>query len=212
MFRVKICGLTRGQDVRVAVKAGADALGFQMSLGPRKIQPPQARALARLAPRDVLKVGVFVGEPLAEVRQIALYCGFDAVQLHGEEDARYCASVGLPVLKSVGMRNVKTPFRFKTYPIAALLLDRYNQKLRGGTGQSFPWKWARTAEKLRLPILLAGGLHPGNVADAIRTARPFGVDTSSGVEMSPGIKDAMKIRLFVKNARAAFLRTDPPTL
>jgi phosphoribosylanthranilate isomerase len=211
MFRVKICGLNRSQDVQAALRSGADALGFQMSLGPRKIRPVKARALARLAPANVLKVGVFVGEPLEEVRRIASYCCFDAVQLHGEEDERYCASVGLPVLKSVGMQNVKTPFRFKAYPIAGLLLDRYNQKLRGGTGQSFPWQWARAAEQLRLPILLAGGLHPGNVAEAIRTARPFGVDTSSGVEMSPGIKDAAKIRLFVKNAQAAFRQMDPQT-
>jgi phosphoribosylanthranilate isomerase len=159
----------------------------------------------------VLKVGVFVGEPVEKVRRIAAYCRFDAVQLHGAEDERYCASVGLPVLKSVGMRNVKTPFRFQAYPIAALLLDRYNQKKRGGTGQSFPWKWALAAEKLHLPILLAGGLHPGNVAEAIRTARPFGVDTSSGVEMSPGVKDVVKIRLFVKNAKAAFQQMDSQT-
>jgi phosphoribosylanthranilate isomerase len=212
MFRVKICGLTRPQDVVASFKAGADALGFQMSLGPRKIRPPQARALVRLTPVNVLKVGVFVGESLETVRRIAAYCRFDAVQLHGDEDEHYCALVGLPVLKSVGMRNVKTPFRFQAYPIAALLLDRYNQKIRGGTGQSFPWEWARSAEKLHLPILLAGGLHPGNVAEAIRTARPFGVDTSSGVEMSPGIKDVVKIKLFVKNARAAFQRIDSQTL
>jgi phosphoribosylanthranilate isomerase len=212
MFRVKICGLTRPQDVKASFRAGADALGFQMSLGPRKIRPSQARALARLVPANVLKVGVFVGEPLEKVRRISAFCGFDAVQLHGDEDERYCAAVGLPVLKSVGMRNVKTPFCFQAYPIAALLLDRYNQKIRGGTGQSFSWKWALAAEKLHLPILLAGGLHPGNVAEAIRTARPFGVDTSSGVEMSPGIKNAVQINLFVKKARAAFQQIDSQTI
>lgn len=212
MFRVKICGLTRPQDVREAVRSGADALGFQMSLGPRKIQPDKARALARLAPFEVLKVGVFVGASPAEARRLALFCGFDAVQLHGEEDAQACAAVGLPVIRSVGMRNRATPRRFKSYPIAALLLDRYNPLLRGGTGQSFPWAWARETESLRMPVLLAGGLNPENVAEAVKAARPFGVDTSSGVETAPGVKDAEKIRRFVKNAREALERTVPPTL
>ncbi len=204
MFRVKICGLTRAEDVRAAVRSGADALGFQMSVGPRKIPPLQASRLAALAPRFVLKVGVFVNEPVSRTRRVARFCGFDAVQLHGEEGVDACEAVGLPVIKGVRMRNVKTLDRFKSYPVAALLLDRYNPIFHGGTGQRFNWGWARAASRLLLPILLAGGLNPENVADAIRIARPFGVDVSSGVEIRPGVKDARKMARFIKRARAAF--------
>jgi phosphoribosylanthranilate isomerase len=206
VFRVKVCGLTRAQDVRAAVRAGADAVGFQMSRGPRKVTPATARKLARLVPPGVLKVGVFVDEPVARMRRIARHCGFDAVQLHGDETAATAAAVGLPVLKAVRMKNVKTPGRFGGYPVAALLLDRYNPLLRGGTGESFDWKWARAADRLRLPILLAGGLHPGNVARAVRIARPFGVDTASGVESRPGLKDPRLVSLFVKRALSALKR------
>jgi phosphoribosylanthranilate isomerase len=209
MFRVKVCGLTRAKDVAACVRAGVDALGFNLSLGPRKIPVALARSLARRVPPSVLRVGLFVNEPLAFVRRASRECGFDAVQLCGDEDASYCASLGWPVLKTVPMRDRRAPDRFKTYPIAALILDRYNRKMRGGTGKTFPWGWAREAERLRLPVLLAGGLHPGNVAEAIRTARPFGVDTASGVETRPGIKDEGKIRLFAKKARDAFRRLDP---
>jgi len=204
MFRVKICGLTSPRDVRAAVKAGADALGFQMSRGPRKLTPKKAASLARLVPPHVLKVGVFVDEPVRKVRQLAKRCGFDAVQFSGDETPRDCRTAGLPVIKAVRMKNVKTPSRYRAYPVAALLLDRYNPVLRGGTGHSFDWRWARAASRLRIPVLLAGGLNPANVASAVRTARPFGVDAASGVEQSPGVKDIRKVALFVKRARRAF--------
>jgi phosphoribosylanthranilate isomerase len=126
------------------------------------------------------------------------------VQFSGDEGADECAAIDLPVIKAVRMRNVKTTLRYRAYPVAALLLDRYNPVLHGGTGQRFDWRWARAATRLHLPILLAGGLNPDNVADAVRIARPFGVDTASGVEIRPGVKDSQKIVRFVKRARAAF--------
>ena len=206
MFRVKICGLTRPEDVQACVDAGADAIGFQMSRGPRKITPQAAKRLARAVPAGTLKVGVFVDEPASHVTRIARECGFDLVQLHGDETALQCAATDLPVLKAIRMRNVKTPNRYASYPVAGLLLDRYNPKFHGGTGLSFDWSWARAAGRLRMPILLAGGLRPDNVAKAIRAARPFGVDTASGVEVRPGIKDRRLISLFVHRAKAAFLQ------
>lgn len=206
MFRVKICGFTREEDVRAAVRAGADALGFQMSRGPRRIDPARARRLVRRMPPWVTPVGVFVDEPLSRVKRLLRRCGFQAVQLHGSEDPSYAQALPVPVVKAIRVKDSLDPSAFRGYDVAAFLLDRYNPRLHGGTGETFPWRVARRASFLNAPILLAGGLNPENVARAVRTARPFGVDTASGVEVSPGIKDSRKMAAFVRSARAALLR------
>ncbi len=205
MFRVKICGLTRPEDVRFAAKQGADALGFQMSLGPRKLAPEQARKLVRMVPPLVVPVGVFFNEPIAKVKRLIRFCGFQAIQLHGDEKPAYCAQIPVPILKAARMRN-KSAFKpLKAYEVAAYLLDSYNEKKPGGTGKTFHFEWARDAvQALEAPVILAGGLNPSNVQEAIRRSGAFGVDVSSGVESRPGIKDPKKVTRFIRLAQRAF--------
>jgi phosphoribosylanthranilate isomerase len=207
MFRVKICGLMRVQDVRWAAKQGADALGFQMSLGPRKLTPEQARKLVLAVPPLVVPVGVFYNEPLDRVKRLIRSCGFLAIQLHGEETPSYCSQLKVPVLKAVRMKNQEAYQALKTYKVAAYLLDSYNEKKPGGTGKTFRFEWVKKAAKaLKGPVLLAGGLTPSNVEEAIRRSGAFGVDVSSGVESRPGIKDPRKVFRFIRFAKRTFLR------
>jgi len=205
MFRVKICGLTRGRDVRWAAQQGADALGFQMSLGPRKLTPEQAQNLVRQVPPLVIPVGVFYNEPLNRVRKLIRSCGFLAAQLHGNETPAYCAQIDVPIIKAMRMKTQSAYKPMKTYEVAAYLLDSYNAKQPGGTGKAFHFEWTRNAVKaLTGPVILAGGLTPSNVQEAIRRSGAFGVDVSSGVESRPGIKDPRKVTRFIRLAKRAF--------
>jgi phosphoribosylanthranilate isomerase len=205
MFRVKICGVTRPQDVRAAVRAGADAIGFQMSRGPRKITPARAKRLARSVPPLVTPVGVFVDEPLARVEKLSKYCGFRAVQLHGAEGRSYCDSLSLPVIKAIRMKGKDSYKAYRGYQVAAFLLDSYNKAVPGGTGESFRAPWAKRAvQALPAPVLIAGGLTPDRVLRTLRSSGAFGADVSSGVESWPGVKDPRKVSLFVRNARKVF--------
>ncbi len=205
MFRVKICGVTRLQDVRLIAKSGADAIGFQMSQGPRKITPAQAKRLVKQVPLHLTPVGVFVNEPLARVQKLIKICGFQAIQLHGDETASYCDKILVPVMKVIRMKNSTSHRAFQKYKAAAFLLDVYHKSARGGTGKGFQLSWAKkAARELTAPVLLAGGLTPDNVKKAIRASGVFGVDVASGVEKSPGVKDVRKVLLFVKNAKRSF--------
>ena len=205
MFRVKICGVTRPQDVRLIAKAGADAIGFQMSMGPRKLTPLQAKRLVKLVPSSVTPVGVFVDEPLARVKRLIKLCGFQTVQLHGKESAAYCEKLEVPVIKAIRMKNKTSYLPFKGFRVEAFLLDSYNKNIPGGTGQSFQFPWARKAAlALPAPVLLAGGLTSDNVQRAIRSSGAFGVDVSSGVEIRPGLKDSREVSLFIRQAKKAF--------
>ncbi len=205
MFRVKICGVTRPQDVRLVAQSGADAIGFQMSQGPRKITPAQAKKLIKLVPPYLTPVGVFVNEPLAKVKKLIKFCGFQAVQLHGDEKAAYCEQIHVPVMKVIRMKNRTTHRTYKKYKVAAFLLDSFHKGVRGGTGKSFEPAWAKKAvAELPAPVLLAGGLNSENVQKAIRASKVFGVDVASGVEVSPGMKDPKKVKKFVVQARKAF--------
>lgn len=202
MFRVKICGVTRAQDVKTIARAGADAIGFQMSMGPRKITPAQARKLVQQVPPLVTPVGVFVNEPLSRVQKLVRFCGFQAVQLHGDEPAAYCAKIEVPVLKVIRMKNPTIYKAFKGFQVAAFLLDAYNKNLPGGTGKSFQYSWARKAvQELPAPVLIAGGLTSDNVQWALRLSGAFGVDVASGVETRPGLKDPRKVSRFIQNAK-----------
>lgn len=204
MYRVKICGITRPRDVRLAAKAGADAIGFQMSLGPRKITASTARRLVKAAPATVLPVGVFVNESLPRIKQLVKFCGFQAVQLNGNEGADFCRNIPVPVVRAVRMKTPHSFLKYKSFRVAAYLLDSYNKNLPGGTGKSFPCAWAKKAVRgLPSPVLLAGGLTPHNVEGAIRASRAFGVDVASGVEIRPGVKDPRKVLLFIRRAKKA---------
>ena len=205
MFRVKICAVTRPQDVRLVAKAGADAIGFQMSQGPRKITPELARKLVKLVPSYLTPVGVLVNEPLARAKRLIKYCGFQVIQLHGDETSAYCEQLHVPVIKVIRMKNQTTHRVYKKYKVAAFLLDSFHKGVRGGTGKTFSPAWAKKAVfELTQPVLLAGGLNPENVQKAIRASKVFGVDVSSGVELKPGIKDPKKVMKFVANAKKAF--------
>jgi phosphoribosylanthranilate isomerase len=204
LYRVKICGVTLEKDVRLAAKAGADAIGFQMSMGPRKLTVQTARKLVKITPPLVLPVGVFVNESLKRIKQLVKLCGFKAVQLNGDEGADFCRKIPVPVVRAVRMKEPGTYLKYKSFQVAAYLLDSYNKNLPGGTGKGFPFIWARKAVRdLPGPVLLAGGLTPHNVEGAIRASQAFGVDVASGVEIRPGVKDPRKVLLFIRRAKKA---------
>jgi phosphoribosylanthranilate isomerase len=197
-MRIKICGITNFEDAKAAVDFGADALGFVFAESPRRISPEEVRLIANRLPPFIAKVGVFVNAPLTHLRRIRDYCGLDAVQLHGEEDFNYIRSVGPGVIKALRLNGKP----LEALPEATLLLDAYDPKLRGGTGKQCDWQRAKEIARERL-IVLAGGLGPSNVVQAIKQVRPYAVDVSSGVEKEPGRKDHDKIASFINNARDA---------
>jgi phosphoribosylanthranilate isomerase len=203
MTRVKICGITDPDDGLVAVEAGADLLGFIFyPPSPRSVTPEQACRIIeqlRRVSSDFRSVGVFVDEEPKAVRRIAGRCGLDAVQLHGREPPEAVEALtedGLDVFKAFRVRDGAFLADMERYHATAYLLDAYVANQHGGTGQTFDWQLA-VAAKEHGPILLAGGLTPDNVAQAVRAVRPWGVDTASGVETSPGRKDHDKMRQFV---------------
>ncbi len=197
-MKIKICGITNLIDANAAVYLGADALGFVFAESPRRISPEKAREITNQLPPFISKVGVFVNAPLTHLRRIRDYCGLDAVQLHGEEDAEYIKALGPGVIKALRLNGKP----ISELPEAALLLDAYDPTLRGGTGKQCDWLRARELARQRL-VILAGGLGPENVAQAIDQVKPYAVDVSSGVEREPGRKDHDKIANFIKNARSA---------
>lgn len=201
MFRVKICGITNLTDARRAVRAGADALGFNFYLAsPRYLTPAKAARIARQLPRGVAKVGIFVNEPANKVRRIARAVRLDFVQLHGDETPQTVAELArhVPVIKALRVRRGFRPATLKRYRRAqACLLDGFSTRLPGGTGTRFNWRIARRAKR-HVRIVLSGGLRPENVARAIAQARPAAVDVCSGVEARPGKKDPAKLRALMQ--------------
>jgi phosphoribosylanthranilate isomerase len=206
---VKICGITTTEDARVAVEAGADALGFVFwPMSPRRIDPQKAAALARELPPFVLRVGVFVDMPRDEMARIADTVGLDLLQLHGDEAPEALASLPRRAVKAVRVGKGFSQEEALRYAGVAsgLLVDTRlpgETQLPGGTGQVFDWTLVKGLAE-RVPFLvLAGGLGPANVAEAVRAVRPHAVDVSSGVEALPGRKDPAKVRAFVEAARSA---------
>jgi phosphoribosylanthranilate isomerase len=198
MVRIKICGITNLEDARLAADLGAHALGFIFyPKSPRSVRPDAAREIIDNLPPLIMTVGVFVDEEAAVVRGIAETAGLDWVQLHGKESPEYCRSLGRRVIK--GFR-IKDPSSLALLPdyrgsVQAFLLDTYKAGTAGGTGETFDWALARQAGELGF-IVLAGGLTPANVAQAIHAAQPAAVDVASGVEAAPGKKDPEKLRAF----------------
>jgi phosphoribosylanthranilate isomerase len=205
--RVKICGLTNLDDARAAVDAGADALGFIFFSGsPRYVTPAAAARIIAQLPPFVTKVGVFVNEPVAPLLEIANSVGIDTIQLHGSETPAYCENLPSERLKLIKAFRIKdqsslTPLR--NYRTSAFLLDSYVPGQLGGTGAKFNWDLAIQASAFGTPIILAGGLVPENIRDAISKVAPFAVDVSSGIESAPGKKDHAKLRAFIAAAHSA---------
>lgn len=202
MTRVKICGITSVDDALAAIEAGADALGFNFAPSPRQVTPAQAGAIARALPPFLTKVAVVVDQELGPILD---ECPIDTVQFHGSESPEKVAGCPLKRIKVIRLRGEQDLEALAAYQgIAdAFLLDTYVEGVPGGTGATFPWELASAARRNSCPVILAGGLTPGNVGEAIRRARPYAVDVSSGVEASPGKKDAAKLRAFIAAVRAA---------
>ncbi|QOX78334.1 phosphoribosylanthranilate isomerase [Trichlorobacter lovleyi] len=202
MIRVKICGITSPEDALTAVEAGADALGFVFyKESPRHIFPEEAARIIALLPPFVQAVGLFVNEAPEIVNQVSRNCRLGLVQLHGDETPDYCRKIEQRVMKAFRIRSLTCLDPVADYRMSGCLLDAYSPSFYGGTGKSFNWEIAREAVARSHRIVLAGGLTPDNVAEAIRQVRPYGVDVSSGVESAPGKKDADKVREFIRNAK-----------
>jgi phosphoribosylanthranilate isomerase len=199
--RVKICGVTRLEDALAAVRLGADALGFNFWLGSRRfIAPALARTIVRRLPALVTTVGVFVDPSHEEAVAAAAISGVQVIQLHGGESPVRCRAFQLPVLKAVPVGGPAALAAAEAYAgLAGLLLDAPTEG-HGGSGQPCHWPTARILAS-RGPVLLAGGLTPANVAEAIAAVRPYGVDVASGVEQSPGVKDHELLARFIRAAK-----------
>jgi phosphoribosylanthranilate isomerase len=201
---LKICGITRSEDAHVAVAYGATALGFVFWPGsPRRVGVEQAGGIVRALPTGVDTVGVFVNESLEAIMRIVEETGVHTVQLHGDEPSSFGERIPRPIWRSTTIAKVEATAR--AWPKATLLLDAADLVRRGGTGVRVDWDEAAGLTSGRR-IVLAGGLTPANVADAVRLVRPSGVDVSSGVESSPGVKDGVKVAAFLFEARRAFER------
>jgi phosphoribosylanthranilate isomerase len=202
---LKVCGITRLGDAEHALAQGATALGFIFWAGsPRYIEPERAAEIIAALPVGVTTVGVFVNEPIDRVRTVAAAARVTVVQLHGDEPAAYGEELGYPIFRSATVDQASDVI--STWPARTpLLLDAADRTRRGGTGQMVDWSRAAEIAR-RAPVILAGGLTPENVAHAVDLVEPYGVDVSSGVEASPGIKDPAKVSRFLHNARAAFDR------
>jgi len=200
--RIKICGITRVADARAAVDSGADAVGLVFyAPSPRSIDVEQARAIASAIPPFVSVVGLFV-DPTAELVQSVLRrCPLSLLQFHGDETPDFCSGFGLPYIKAARVRQGADLVQYLSRYQAAQgwLLDAYNDRLYGGTGEAFDWKLI--PHDLARPVVLSGGLTPENVGAAVRQVRPWAVDVSSGVEASKGVKDAAKIAAFITGVK-----------
>ncbi len=202
MTRVKICGITSPEDALTAVEAGADALGFVFyKESPRHIFPEEAARIISLLPPFIQAVGLFVNEEPETVNRISRICRLGLVQLHGDETPDYCRRIEQRVMKAFRVRSMTCLDPIADYRLSGCLLDAYSPAAFGGTGQSFNWEIAQEAVRRGHKIVLAGGLTPENVAEAIRLTHPYAVDVSSGVESTPGKKDADKVRQFIRNAK-----------
>lgn len=207
--RIKVCGITSHKDALFAAQAGVDALGFIFHpKSPRYIEPEEARLIIDQLPPFIDVVGVFVDKKRTEVEEIVQYCRLTYVQLHGKESPKYTERLfrfasPCEIIKAFRVGSQSSPDDFKPYVpfVRSFLLDTYDKELLGGTGKSFDWKIIESLNLVR-PYILAGGLGPENIVDALESVNPVTVDVNSGVEISPGIKDHAKILELVNAVRS----------
>ncbi len=205
--RVKICGITNQEDAELAIALGADALGFNTWRGTKRfIDLEKESGWLHELPPFVTKVALLVNEPIAEAERIARFSFIDALQLHGDEDAAYCAAVrriGRPFIKALRVREPADFSQLDGFETRHFLIDAHVQGLFGGTGVRVDLNLAAEFRRQnpRLALILAGGLRPENVYEAVRQVRPYAVDVSSGVESKPGRKDAALLRAFIEAVR-----------
>ncbi len=195
---VKVCGITRLEDARAAIAEGAQALGFNFyAPSPRYLTPEHAAEIISALPPFVVTVGVFVQERVEEMNRIAALCGLDRIQLHGGEEATVAAALVRPAYRAFRLKEPGDLAAVEAAPEGTVLLDTFDPHVFGGTGRPFNWEWARRIAQNR-QVILAGGLNPENVAQAVAEAQPAAVDVSSGVEAAPGVKDAARLADFFR--------------
>jgi len=203
--RIKVCGMREPAEVAGVVAAGVDAIGLIfVEKSPRHIDPDRAREIVESLPPFVDAVGVFVDQDAAQVNEIVRYCGLTKVQLHGTESPAYCAAINCRVMKVFRVKESLTREDLLPYAdeVSGFLFDTFQEKVAGGTGQTFDWSLLEKLAPPR-PVILAGGLTPENVGEAVRQVRPFAVDLNSGVECAPGRKDIAKVRAAIAQVAAA---------
>jgi phosphoribosylanthranilate isomerase len=202
-MKVKVCGITSYEDAVMVLDQGVDAMGFNFfPRSPRYIRPEDACSIIRRIPPFAVTVGLFVNvsDP-NQVSSVARVAGVQVLQLHGDETPEYCQKLSdWPLIKALRIDSSGVSRNLEEYPVRAFLLDAKDDVLFGGTGRSFDWRLASEIKRIR-PMLLAGGLRPDNVREAIRIVAPYGVDVCSGVESAPGKKDAGKLKEFMNEVR-----------
>ena len=204
MTWIKICGTTSERDAEIAIRAGANALGFIMTKSPRQVSDTTAYSIGTVVPKNVEAIGVFVNEKLETLVQTTRFCKFTGVQLHGDEDAQYIAKLRtlLPGIKLLKAANVDGLANRKDIEPDAWLVDSSNAARRGGTGKTFNWREAQAVvRELREPFIVAGGLNATNVREALVLLHPWGVDVVSGVESYPGRKHSGLVAQFIDAVR-----------
>ena len=202
MVKVKICGMTNLEDTLLAVKGGADAVGFifyKKSL--RNVSAKTVKTIVAALPPFIETVGVFVNESADRINRIVDSCKLSAVQLHGNESPAFCKKIRRKVIKAVRVKGKDSFDGLSSYKVSAFLLDTCSDQQQGGTGEIFDWRLVSEGKKYG-PVILAGGLDPSNVAHAIQKVKPYGVDVCSGVEKIPGIKDPSRLKEFIKAAKS----------
>jgi phosphoribosylanthranilate isomerase len=197
--RIKICGITRFEDARIAANLGVDALGFIFfKKSPRYIAPEDAAEIIRQLPPFISRVGVFVNEELPTVLEIARIARIDTLQLHGSESPDFCNQSPLPVLKAFSVKPDMDFDVLDTYKTAGFLLDTWNGNMYGGSGKTFNWTIAKNICSRFNNVIIAGGLGTSNIEEALDMVHPYGVDINSSVEIMPGVKNPHKMRDVIK--------------
>lgn len=206
MVRVKICGITTAKDAFWAARCGADAVGFNFVDGtPRYIEPEKAKPIVLQMPPFVSAVGVFANASPEKVQEIFDFCNLDYAQLHGHETPAFCQRLSdIPIIKAIHIETEEDLKELERYKVNSYLLDARVKGKLGGTGQTIDWNIARRASQYG-NILLAGGLNPDNVIEAVKRARPYAVDVASGVEYQPGQKSRTAVRDFIRLAKSVEL-------
>jgi phosphoribosylanthranilate isomerase len=203
MVKVKICGITNPEDATLAVALGVDALGFIFAPSPRQVSPENAQRIIDSLPPFVQKVGVFVDGDLRSIQDIKDFCGLDVIQLHGDESPDFCQEFMPETIKAFRLKNDSSlqPIRRYQGKVSALLLDTYQEGLKGGTGKPFEWGLAVKARGFGIPVILSGGLGPSNIARAVLTVRPYAIDVNSSIERRPGIKDPVLMKQLMEKVK-----------
>jgi phosphoribosylanthranilate isomerase len=203
MIKIKICGITNLEDALASADSGADALGFNFyKKSPRCIEPEKAAEIIAQLPPFVMPVGIFVNEREEKIREIQQLASLQALQFHGDESPEFCQRFGGRVIKAFQVKDKESLKNMAHYHVGAFLLDSYRDGVRGGTGVTFDWHLAVVAKTFG-KVILAGGLTPENVAEAVKLVQPYGVDVAGGVEKEKGIKDHAKIKKFIAEVRRA---------